>query len=333
MTTKYVTGVVIANGVPDNEGDILNKSDIKRIFTKYINRETDIMHTKIRNEGVDVLANWISEVDTEIDGKIAPSGSWLATMAITNDEINKSIESDNPKSINGLSLGSISATGLTQKLWFINKSVNYRDIDNIEDVKPLFISFVDRPSNGFGLESEDYNIYINKNAKEDENMVETEEKSEQISLSTLEKITKLFGVNKSSNAESVETEGIDINKNANPPVNESVPFDASELSKKIDDLPQKISASVVEGFKQALGEINPNNPTESKNKKESEEGGEKPPKTEKEPSEPKKEEDDTKDIEINKRSTSNPEHIEMPENNTNFYKLSNRTMYGLPKRK
>ena len=80
----YVTGVVIPNGLPDAQNDILTKKDIKIIFTKYLEHDTDTMHSYLKNEGVNLLANWISEIPMDFDGKTAPAGSWLATFKITN---------------------------------------------------------------------------------------------------------------------------------------------------------------------------------------------------------------------------------------------------------
>ena len=118
----YITGVVIANGIPDSDGDCLEKADIKKIFTKYLDRATDVMHTRIKNEGVEVLANWITESDTELNGKIVPAGSWMATFAITNEELLSSIREGN---ITGLSLGSVSEDAMTKKYWFINMVIIY----------------------------------------------------------------------------------------------------------------------------------------------------------------------------------------------------------------
>ena len=144
----YVTGVVIANGVPDSDGDCLDKKDIKKIFTKYLDRATDVMHTRIKNEGVEVLANWITESDTELNGKIVPAGSWMATFQVTNEELLSAILDG---SIQGLSLGSVSEDAMTKKYWFINKSIHYQDLDDMEEVIPLFISFVDKGANQYGL--------------------------------------------------------------------------------------------------------------------------------------------------------------------------------------
>ena len=78
-----VNGVIIANGVADSDGDVLTKKDIKTIFMKY-QRDTDTMHTNIKNYGVEVFASWISEIDTTIAGKVVPAGSWLIYLMKVN---------------------------------------------------------------------------------------------------------------------------------------------------------------------------------------------------------------------------------------------------------
>lgn len=197
--TLIVNGVVIANGVEDSDGDILSKKDIKTIFMKY-QRDTDTMHTNIKNDGVEVFANWISEIDTIINGKVAPAGSWLTTMKVTNPQLIQCIKEGK---LNGFSLGSVSEKAMTPKYWFINKSLNYRDIKSIEEVIPLFISFVDKPANQYGWEVMTYDNYINKNEKKMDVEEMTENNEEMISVSALEKIKGLF-VNKAE--EEVATE-------------------------------------------------------------------------------------------------------------------------------
>jgi len=186
--TIYVTGVVIANGVTDTDGDLLTKKDIKTIFTKYTNRETDTMHKNIKNTGVSVLANWISETDTIINGETVPSGSWLATFKITNPQL---IQCINEGRLRGLSLGSVSEEAMTPKYWFINKSMNYRDLTSIEEVIPLFISFVDNPANKYGFEVMEYDAYINKNNKNGVEMTDNKQE-EMVSISALTKLRDLF---------------------------------------------------------------------------------------------------------------------------------------------
>ena len=194
-----VNGVIIANGVADSDGDVLTKKDIKTIFMKY-QRDTDTMHTNIKNYGVEVFASWISEIDTTIAGKFVPSGSWLATLKVTNEKL---IQCINEGKLNGFSLGSVSDKAYTPKYWFINKSLNYRDIKDIEEVIPLYISFVDKPANQYGWEVMTYDAYINKNEKDVEEMTNTENKEEMISVSAFEKLARLF-VNKSEEEVTVE---------------------------------------------------------------------------------------------------------------------------------
>lgn len=329
MNELYVTGVVIPNGIPDHENDVLNKQDIKKIFTKYINRDTDTMHTRIRNEGVDVLANWISEADTIIAGKVAPAGSWLATFKITNEEIIQSILDGN---ITGLSLGSVSDIALTQKFWFINKSINYRDLDDAEEVIPLFISFVDKPSNMYGLEVMDYNVYINKNAKEVENMSEQNKTEnvgdETLSVSAWERIMDKFGINKrvtetepvkTETENTVETEQVEVNKT------ETADISNAELLQKI---PEAVATGITSAFEK-MGA--PKTEEVTVNKNETPEETEEVEETETEPVEEQSEETEETnetDVEINKRQTVKNENVETPEVSSNFYKKSGRNEFG-----
>lgn len=325
----YVTGVVIPNGLADHEGDVLNKSDIKKIFTKYINRDTDTMHTRIRNNGVDVLANWISEADQVIAGKTAPAGSWLATFHITNSEIIKSIKDGD---ITGLSLGSVSDTALTQKFWFINKSINYQDLDDMEEVIPLFISFVDKPSNMFGLEIMDYNVYINKNAKVD-TMTETEKKlnieDEKVSIGTLEKLKELLSINKSE-VEPVETKEVEINKEVTA-VEEPVDISNAELLEKI---PEAVTMGITTAFEKMAETkketVETDEVSVDKNETAPTEEVEEETTTEEIEEEVVEEKPAEEEVEINKRATVKSEAVETV-NTGNFYEKAGRDMWGCKK--
>ena len=99
----YLTGVVIANGIPDVDEDVLNAKDIKIIFSKYMNRLTDINHDDVSYYGIEVLANWISETNTTIAGRTVPAKSWLATVKVLNPEI---IDLVNRGELRGFSLSS-----------------------------------------------------------------------------------------------------------------------------------------------------------------------------------------------------------------------------------
>lgn len=321
----YVTGCVIPNGLPDHENDVLTKKDIKIIFTKYLNHDTDTMHSYIRNEGVDLLANWISEKETRIKGKIAPAGSWLATFYVTNPEIIESIKSSEKDSINGLSLGSVPKSVTDIKYWFINKSINYKDLDTIDDAVPMFISFVDKPSNGFGLEVEEYNVYINKSESEEVIMTNKNNEpieEEKLTLSGWERVIKGFqslGINKSE-AGATETPHKEEVENK-PPANNEEGISNEELAKKIDNIPNAVTTGIVEAFKE-IG-ANQQTPVEPvKNDEEGEDDESEPVKVDETPA--KK----TKEAGVNKRATGKEENITQPNTTTNFYQKSGRDMFG-----
>ena len=326
----YITGVVIANGVPDSDGDCLDKKDIKKIFTKYLNRDTDVMHTRIKNEGVEVLANWITESDTTLNGKTVPSGSWMATFAVTNEELLSSIKEG---SINGLSLGSVSEDAMTKKYWFINKSIHYNDLDDMEEVIPLFISFVDKGANQYGLEIEDYNIYINKNDKTGENMT-NEEKTEEamIPISSLSKLRDIFSINKNEHdTEDKDDDEVDINKDEG--VDETAPADISN-KELLEQLPQVLKTAVVEGFKEVIesqkddtaidkDDDDDENDDVDINKNEGENDGN---------GDKKDDEEDVEDVDINKRQTSMTDVVVDNAPSPTFYERTHRDHLGRKRR-
>ena len=327
----YVTGVVIANGVPDSDGDCLDKKDIKTIFTKYLDRATDVMHTRIKNEGVEVLANWITESDTELNGKIVPSGSWMATFAVTNEELLSSIKDG---SISGLSLGSVSEDAMTKKYWFINKSIHYQDLDNLEEVIPLFISFVDKGANQYGLEVMDYNFYINKNDKTGENMT-NEDKNEEpmIPLSAIDKLRDIFSINKRDTEEDDETKIDKKESDGETPAEKDI--SNKEL---LEELPGAIVQAIVEASAQTTP--NPQNDVvidkadEDDKKKEEDETTKKEDETSEEKEEESEEDEKKKeDSEINKRQTSMTDTVVETTSSTDFYERTGRDHLGRKIRK
>lgn len=324
----YITGVVIANGVPDSDGDCLDRKDIKKIFTKYLDRATDVMHTRIKNEGVEVLANWITETDTKLNGKIVPAGSWMATFAVTNKELLSSILDG---SISGLSLGSVSEDAMTKKYWFINKSIHYNDLNDMEEVIPLFISFVDKGANQYGLEIMDYNVYINKNDKTGDKMTNEEVKNEEpmIPISALGKLRDFFSINKS------ESDAGDDGDKVKEPASE--PEETGDISNR--ELLEKLPGALAESVKEAIGEavasagdvsINKNEKDDETDKTdESDEEGSKKEKEKEKPDE--SEEDDEKDddkVSINKRKTSMTDVVVDEAPSTDFYTRTGRDHLG-----
>ena len=321
----YVTGVVIANGVPDSDGDCLDKKDIKTIFTKYLNRDTDVMHTRINNEGVEVLANWITETDTEINGKIVPSGSWMATFAVTNEELLSSIKDG---SISGISLGSVSEEAMTKKYWFINKSIHYEDLDDMEEVIPLFISFVDKGANQYGLQIEDYNIYINKNDKTGGNMT-NEDKTEDamIPISALGKLKDIFSINKNQDDTDEKPDDVDINKDET--IDDTAPEGDVTNKELLEQLPALLKTAVVEAFKE-VAETKTDDSTIDKadDNDEDDDDSDDVEINKNEDKDDDSTEDETDDVEINKRQTSMTDVVVDTTSSSDFYKRTGRDHLG-----
>ncbi|WP_458454437.1 XkdF-like putative serine protease domain-containing protein [Methanobrevibacter sp.] len=317
MTEIYVTGVVIANGIPDTDGDVLTKKEIKQLLTKYTH-ETDTMHTYIKNEGVEVIENWITETPTIIGGKTVPAGSWLCTSKVTNSEL---IDSIFENKLNGYSLGSVPQEAYTEKYWFINKSKKYSDFADIENIKPLFISFVDKGANGYTFEVLSYEAYINKNDKTSEDKIMSEKtnlEEEKVSISALEKIKQLF-INK-SDASEIET--IEPITQTETPVNETN-FNQDEF---LSNVKNEVSAGVVEGLKAFAKEQETANAEPVKEEEKEEEPIEEPEETEaKKETEP----ESIDDVKINKRQTQKLENIEMPEITSTFYSRTGRDSFGV----
>ena len=328
--TLIINGVVIANGVADSDGDILNKAEIKTINMKY-QRDTDTMHTNIKNDGVEVFNTWISEVDTTIKGKVAPAGSWMVTMKVTNPQLIQCIEEGK---INGFSLGSVSEKAMTPKYWFINKSLNYRDIKNIEEVIPLFISFVDKPANQYGFEVMTYDAYINKNEKDVKEMTESK-KEDMIPVSFVEKLMDKLSINKSVDNVTVEkAEEEPVIEETEPSADETV----TALFEKLDTIIEQ-NNQILAGLQKSDEEENVDEEEEiekaeeeeseekeeeasSEEEKEDDEEIEKAEETETAEEEEKKEE-----VTVEKRETSMIEN-QNTQSHTTFYQKTGRDSLG-----
>ena len=332
-----VNGVIIANGIADSDGDVLTKKDIKTIFMKY-QRDTDTMHTNIKNNGVEVFASWISEVDTTINGKFVPSGSWLATLKVTNEKLIQCIKEDRLK---GFSLGSVSDKAYTPEYWFINKSLNYRDIKDIEEVIPLFISFVDKPANQYGFEVMTYDAYINKNEKDVTEMTESK-KEDMIPVSFVEKLMDKLSINKSEDNVTVEK------AEEEPVVEETTEATADEtvtaLFEKLDTIIEQ-NNQILAGLQKSDEEetVDEEEEIEKAEEEESEEKEE-----EKEEDESAKEDEDEEiekaeessdeeekeeeDVHVDKRETHMIEN-QITQNNSTFYQNTHRDHLGRKIRK
>lgn len=316
----YLTGPVIVNGIPDSDGDTLNNVEIRTIFTKYTNHLSDIQHDRIDYEGVDVLANWISEEDTTIKGNTIPAKSWMATVKVTDPETLTAI---NKGELTCFSLGSVSATGKTRKAWFIDKRISYHDLKTMDEVIPLRISLVDKGANGFPFEIENREVYINKNKQEEEILMtdKTTDTEAKFSFKEWLGIEKHFknNIDKAEDAEPAPAPA--------PVKEENAEQNIQALFDKIDALAAEIAE-----IKEALT-VDVEKAEEDKEKKEDEEKPEnkeeKEEETEINKEESSENEEKPEETDINKSITSKPaDHPATMESQSNFYKNTGRDAFG-----
>ena len=245
----------------------------------------------------------------------------------------------NEGKLNGFSLGSVSDKAYTPKYWFINKSLNYRDIKDIEEVIPLYISFVDKPANQYDWEIMTYDAYINKNEKDVTEMTDVENKEEMISVSALEKIKGLF-VNKSEDEVTVEkAEGEETAEPTAEPTNDET---VTALFEKLDTIIEQ-NNQILEAINKAEEDAEVDEEEEIEKAEEDEkeeetaeekkEEDEEIEKAEEEPSkedEEKKEEDE--DVHVEKRETNMIEN-QNSQTYTTFYHSTGRDHLGRKIRK
>lgn len=314
----YITGPVIVNGIPDSDGDTLNSVEIRTIFTKYINHLSDIQHDRIDYEGVDVLANWISEEDTTINGKNVPAKSWMATVKVTDSETLTAI---NKGELTCFSLGSVSATGKTRKAWFIDKRISYHDLKTMDEVIPLRISLVDKGANGFPFEIETREVYINKNREnnmvEKDNMIkenniknDTEAKFSFKEWLGIEKHFKNNNIDKTENAESTS---------------EKSENDAEQNIQALFDKIDALAGEIAE-IKEVIS-VGVDKKEEKKESDDSETDNQKEETTNPQNMDSEKEEKEETDI--NKGITDKPaDKPDIIESQSNFYKNTGRDAFG-----
>ena len=316
----YLTGPVIVNGIPDSDGDTLNNVEIRTIFTKYTNHLSDIQHDRIDYEGVDVLANWISEEDTTIKGNTIPAKSWMATVKVTDPETLTAI---NKGELTCFSLGSVSATGKTRKAWFIDKRISYHDLKTMDEVIPLRISLVDKGANGFPFEIENREVYINKNKQEEEILMtdKTTDTEAKFSFKEWLGIEKHFKNNNIDKAEDAEPTPAPAPKKEET---DSAEQNIQALFDKIDALAAEIAE-----IKEALT-VDVDKAEEDEEKKEEEEKPENKEETEKkEDKEEKETSEEPEETDINKSITSKPADTPATmESQSNFYKNTGRDAFG-----
>ena len=156
----YIKACVIANGITDSQGDTLETTDIKKIFTSFNNQDNfELNHNNIPINEVSLIENYINATDEKIGNLIVPRGSWLVVIRVDNPEIKKLILNNE---IQGISLYNYVGEKCKANL---NGTVRYQDIIDKECVIPVFISFVEQGANGYPLHVMDYETYIQKSKK------------------------------------------------------------------------------------------------------------------------------------------------------------------------
>ena len=159
----YVKACVIPANEEDSQGDTLSSEDIKRIFTSYDNNSSfEVYHHGDQIDGVTLLENYINKAEEPIGDRVAPVGSWLIIMKVTNPTIKEMVLSHE---FEGVSLSSTVKQSCGLNLPDIT---TYADVRDMECVTPQFISLVGRlgtdegPANGYPLEVMNYTTYIKK---------------------------------------------------------------------------------------------------------------------------------------------------------------------------
>lgn len=148
---------VIQNGVADYHDDVLNSTDIKKIFTTFNNQSSfEIYHNEIPISEVSLLENYISTDDEVIAGTKVPAGSWNAVIRVDNPTIKQQLMNND---FGGVSLNNRIQTRCSTGL---SGHIRYADLRDAECVIPIYISFVEEPANDVGLHIMDYNVYIQK---------------------------------------------------------------------------------------------------------------------------------------------------------------------------
>ena len=156
----YIKACVIANGITDSQGDTLETTDIKKIFTSFNNQDSfELNHNNIPINEVSLIENYINATDEKIGNLTVPKGSWLVVIRVDNPEIKKLILNNE---IQGISLYNYVGEKCKANL---NGTIRYQDIIDKECVIPVFISFVEQGANGYPLHVMDYETYIQKSKK------------------------------------------------------------------------------------------------------------------------------------------------------------------------
>ncbi len=170
----FIKGVVIANGIPDSDGDVLTKKDIKKLISSFLSHQTDTNHDFLQNMGVKIIENYISQTEETIEGHKIPVGSWLADLIVWDKEIISMVRQNR---LNGLSLANQPDRDVaTDANYLLNHRKTYSQIKDMDKITPTFISLVEKPANGFPFEYYSYKTYLTKSKGQEEDNVSEETK-------------------------------------------------------------------------------------------------------------------------------------------------------------
>lgn len=252
----YVKGCVIACGIEDSQGDILDSESIKKIFTSYNNESKfEVMHEGEKISGVTLLENYINKAPEQVGDKEAPVGSWLITMRVDNPEIRESILNHE---FEGVSLSSEVKKSCNLKLPPIT---SYSSLKDMECLNPVYISLVGRldsdlgPANGYPIVVQDYSTYIKKSKNYGGKTLKFEEflKSLKQLLSQVEESEEAS--EETSEEKPEEEEKTEIKKNSD---GESEEEDKPEDEEKPDeDARLKALEDKVEALEKIVEELKP----------------------------------------------------------------------------
>ena len=199
----FITGVVIANGVADSDGDVLTKKEIKQLNSSYLSQNTDTNHDFLENYGVKIIENYISKVKETVGDREVPIGSWICKMIIWDNKLKEQIRQGR---INGLSLASQPDSNKPSHDDVFNKRNTYSQFKDMDELTPTFISLVENPANGYDLDYYSYKSYITKNNKIEDTIMTDENSMGSLANKLLDALLK------SKETETTEKEVVNIDE-------------------------------------------------------------------------------------------------------------------------
>lgn len=172
----YIKCCILASQIPDTTNDILQRRDIKKIFTNTKNLNFDIEHQRKYLSGIEIVENYINQSEEHIKGTSIPPGSWIMVLAIYNNTLQQTIQTGE---IRGVSLRTALGEDVNLTDQTLQGRIEYKDIINKEAMQPESVSFTNAPANEIPIEVMTYEAYTAKNKIiKGEHMTQHDENSE-----------------------------------------------------------------------------------------------------------------------------------------------------------